>query len=156
MIGSSNNYVVFPVAELFINSRIQLIWQMNLTQKFSKKLKILREINNYTQEYVARVLDISQNAYSLIEKGTTKITLDRIEVLAELYKTSPSELININDNFYNNPTGVESQHSNIPPSLSSFEKRMYEQTISRLEIDIEKLYNLINQLASNMSKPEQA
>ncbi|WP_157977252.1 helix-turn-helix domain-containing protein [Taibaiella helva] len=129
---------------------------MNLTQKFSKKLKILREINNYTQEYVARVLDISQNAYSLIEKGTTKITLDRIEVLAELYKTSPSELININDNFYNNPTGVESQHSNIPPSLSSFEKRMYEQTISRLEIDIEKLYNLINQLASNMSKPEQA
>ncbi len=156
MIGSGNNDVVFPVAELFINSRIQLIWQMNLTQKFSKKLKILREINNYTQEYVARVLDISQNAYSLIEKGTTKITLDRIEVLAELYKTSPSELININDNFYNNPTGVESQHSNIPPSLSSFEKRMYEQTISRLEIDIEKLYNLINQLASNMSKPEQA
>lgn len=130
---------------------------MNLTQKFSKKLKILREINNYTQEYVARVLDISQNAYSLIEKGTTKITLDRIEVLAELYKTTPSELVNINDNFYTNPTGIgEGQHSNIPPNLSSFEKRMYEQTISRLEIDIEKLYNLINQLATNISKPEQA
>jgi len=124
---------------------------MNLTQKFSKKLKILREINNYTQEYVARVLDISQNAYSLIEKGTTKITLDRIEVLAELYKTTPSELISINDNFYTNPTGTpEVLHSNIPPSLSSFEKRMYEQTINRLEVDIEKLYNLINQLAANL------
>jgi transcriptional regulator with XRE-family HTH domain len=129
---------------------------MNLTQKFSKKLKILREINNYTQEYVARILDISQNAYSLIEKGTTKITLDRIEVLAELYKTSPSELISINDNFYHNPSGSsdDGHHSNIPPTLSSFEKRMYEQTISRLEIDIEKLYNLINQLATNMAKPE--
>ena len=129
---------------------------MNLTQKFSKKLKILREINNYTQEYVARVLDISQNAYSLIEKGTTKITLDRIEVLAELYKTTPSELVNINDNFYTNPAAGEAMHSNIPPNLSSFEKRMYEQTISRLEVDIEKLYNLINQLATNISKPEQA
>lgn len=128
---------------------------MNLTQKFSKKLKILREINNYTQEYVARILDISQNAYSLIEKGTTKITLDRIEVLAELYKTSPSELISINDNFYHNPNATDDgHHSNIPPTLSSFEKRMYEQTISRLEIDIEKLYNLINQLATNMAKPE--
>jgi transcriptional regulator with XRE-family HTH domain len=129
---------------------------MNLTQKFSKKLKILREINNYTQEYVARILDISQNAYSLIEKGTTKITLDRIEVLAELYKTSPSELISINDNFYHNPNAAadDGHHSNIPPSLSSFEKRMYEQTISRLEVDIEKLYNLINQLATNMAKPE--
>lgn len=128
---------------------------MNLTQKFSKKLKILREINNYTQEYVARILDISQNAYSLIEKGTTKITLDRIEVLAELYKTSPSELISINDNFYHNPNvSDDTHHSNIPPTLSSFEKRMYEQTISRLEVDIEKLYNLINQLATNMAKPE--
>lgn len=129
---------------------------MNLTQKFSKKLKILREINNYTQEYVARVLDISQNAYSLIEKGTTKITLDRIEVLAELYKTTPSELINISDNFYANAGTGEILHSNIPPNLSSFEKRMYEQTISRLEVDIEKLYNLINQLATNVNKPEKA
>jgi transcriptional regulator with XRE-family HTH domain len=123
---------------------------MNLTQKFSKKLKILREVNNYTQEYVARVLEISQNAYSLLEKGTTKITLDRIEVLAELYKTTPAELISVTENIYNgNTVATEMMHSNIPPTLSSFEKRMYEQTISRLEIDIEKLYNLINQLATN-------
>jgi transcriptional regulator with XRE-family HTH domain len=126
---------------------------MNLTQKFAKKLKILREINNYTQEYVASILDISQNAYSLIEKGTTKITLDRIEVLAELYKTTPSELVSFNDSFYNG-AGGDIPHSNLPPSLSSFEKRMYEQTINRLEVDIEKLYNLINQLATNISKPE--
>jgi transcriptional regulator with XRE-family HTH domain len=127
---------------------------MNLNQKFAKKLKILREINNYTQEYVASVLDISQNAYSLIEKGTTKITLDRIETLAELFKVTPSELISINDNFYAQALSREhppAVHSNTPPSLSSFEKRMYEQTIARLEVDIEKLYNLINQLASNMA-----
>lgn len=123
---------------------------MTLTQKFSKKLKILREVNNYTQEYVARVLDISQNAYSLLEKGTTKITLDRIEVLATLYNTTPAELVNVSDNIHNGiSVANEMMHSNVPPSLSSFEKRMYEQTISRLEIDIEKLYNLINQLATS-------
>lgn len=129
---------------------------MNLTQKFSKKLKILREVNNYTQEYVARVLEISQNAYSLLEKGTTKITLDRIEVLSELYKTTPAELISVTENIYNgNSVATEMMHSNIPPTLSSFEKRMYEQTISRLEIDIEKLYNLINQLAANKIQNEE-
>ena len=127
---------------------------MNLTQKFAKKLKILREINNYTQEYVATILDISQNAYSLIEKGTTKVTLDRIETLAELYKVTPSELVSFNDNFYGMPLSNDAvPHSNIPPSLSSFEKRMYEQTINRLEVDIEKLYNLINQLAANITRP---
>ena len=122
---------------------------MTLTQKFSKKLKILREVNNYTQEYVARVLDISQNAYSLLEKGTTKVTLDRIEVLANLYNITPAELVSVSENIHNgNSVANEMMHSNVPPNLSSFEKRMYEQTISRLEIDIEKLYNLINQLAT--------
>lgn len=127
---------------------------MNLTQKFAKKLKILREINNFTQEHVADVLNISQNAYSLIEKGTTKVSLDRIETFAELYNTTPAELISFNDNFYGmflNPENPTS-HSNVPPNLSSFEKKMYEQTISRLEIDVERLYNLINQLAANVSK----
>ncbi len=128
---------------------------MNLTQKFAKKLKILREVNNYTQEYVASVLDISQNAYSLIEKGTTKVTLDRIETLAQLYKVTPAELITLNDTIYGKAINYgETTHTNMPPTLSSFEKRMYEQTISRLEIDIEKLYNLINQLATNIGKPQ--
>ena len=128
---------------------------MNLTQKFAKKLKILREINNFTQEHVADVLNISQNAYSLIEKGTTKVSLDRLETFSELYNTTPTELISFNDNFYGmflnpeNPTA----HSNVPPNLTSFEKKMYEQTISRLEIDVERLYNLINQLAANVNKP---
>lgn len=121
---------------------------MNITQRFARKLKTIREINNYTQEYVAGILDISQNAYSLLEKGTTKVTLDRIEILAELYKTTPSDLVS--DNIL--PNSIES-HSNIPPALSTFEKRMYEQTIARLEIDIEKLYNLINQLTAKIAGP---
>lgn len=130
---------------------------MTLTQKFSKKLKILREVNNYTQEYVARVLDISQNAYSLLEKGTTKVTLDRIEVLANLYNITPAELVSVSENIYNgNSIANEMMHSNVPPTLSSFEKRMYEQTISRLEIDIEKLYNLINQLATTKTAANSA
>ncbi len=90
---------------------------MNITQRFARKLKTIREINNYTQEYAAGILDISQNAYSLLEKGTTKVTLDRIEILAELYKTTPSDLAS--DNIL--PNSIES-HSNIPPALSTFEK----------------------------------
>jgi transcriptional regulator with XRE-family HTH domain len=127
--------------------------KMSITQTCSRKLKILRESHDYTQEYVAEVLDISQNAYSLLEKGTTKITLDRLEKLAELYKMPPVELINENAISMDHVNGTEA-HSNFPPAMSSFEKKMYEQTISRLEIDIEKLYNLLHQLTTNMSNPQ--
>lgn len=37
-----------------------------------------REFRNYTQEYLAAKLGISQNAYSKIELGYTKITLERL------------------------------------------------------------------------------
>ncbi len=45
---------------------------MNITDICARKIKMLREANNYTQDYVANELDISQNAYSLIEKVLPK------------------------------------------------------------------------------------
>jgi transcriptional regulator with XRE-family HTH domain len=129
---------------------------MNITEICAKKIKNLRELNNYTQSYVADYLEISQNAYSLIEKGATKITLDRLEALAQLYKLSPAELINEEVMVYNlgNNDTVQSKHSNFPPSLSMLEKQMYQQTISRLEDNIQKLYGLIAQLTEKISVPQ--
>ena len=38
------------------------------------KIKNIRELKNLTQEYLAEKLDISQAAYSKMEKGDTKIS----------------------------------------------------------------------------------
>jgi transcriptional regulator with XRE-family HTH domain len=128
---------------------------MTLTEVCAKKLKNLREYNNYTQSYVADQLELSQNAYSLLEKGTTKITLDRLEELAQFYKTSPIALLNEEPAEYsvlaNSSTDNASKHSNYPPNLSVMEKRMYEQTINRLESNIEKLYDLITELTKKIT-----
>lgn len=47
-------------------------------------IRQLRENRNYTQEYLAAKLDISQNAYSKIELGYTKITVERLFQIAEI------------------------------------------------------------------------
>ncbi|MDB5030131.1 helix-turn-helix transcriptional regulator [Mucilaginibacter sp.] len=52
-----------------------------------------REFKNYSQEYMAYKLDISQNAYSKIELGYTKITLERLFQIAEVLDINVSELI---------------------------------------------------------------
>lgn len=53
-----------------------------------------REKLNYTQEYLAAKLGISQNAYSKIELGYTKITVERLFQIAEILETDLIELIN--------------------------------------------------------------
>jgi transcriptional regulator with XRE-family HTH domain len=54
-----------------------------------------REYRNYTQEYLAAKLKISQNAYSKIELGYTKITIERLFQIAAVLEFSVAELINI-------------------------------------------------------------
>ena len=50
---------------------------------------------NYTQEYLAAKLCISQNAYSKIELGYTKITVERLFQIAVILEADVHELINI-------------------------------------------------------------
>lgn len=52
-----------------------------------------REQQHYTQEYLAAKLHISQNAYSKIELGYTKITLERLFQIAEILGIDALDLI---------------------------------------------------------------
>lgn len=52
-----------------------------------------RESLNYTQEYLAAKLGISQNAYSKIELGYTKITVERLFQIAAILEADVHELI---------------------------------------------------------------
>jgi transcriptional regulator with XRE-family HTH domain len=56
-------------------------------------LRILRELNNYAQDYIAEVLGISQNTYSRLEKEPGRISADQARKLARLYKVSLEELL---------------------------------------------------------------
>ncbi|MDN3579566.1 helix-turn-helix domain-containing protein [Mucilaginibacter flavus] len=52
-----------------------------------------REQLNYTQEYLAAKLNISQNAYSKIELGYTKITVERLFQISGILEVDVHELI---------------------------------------------------------------
>lgn len=59
-------------------------------------IRLKREFRNYTQEYLAAKLDISQNAYSKIELGYTKITLERLFQIADVLEYDVYDFINFN------------------------------------------------------------
>ena len=59
------------------------------------KIRTKREKKNYTQEYLAYKLSISQNAYSKIELGYTKITLERLFQIAEILEIDVISLLHL-------------------------------------------------------------
>jgi transcriptional regulator with XRE-family HTH domain len=55
-------------------------------------IKKVRHFKNYSQDFIAAKLKISQNAYSKIELGYSKITLDRFFQIAAILGVEESEL----------------------------------------------------------------
>lgn len=62
-----------------------------MTPNIHEKLKLLRLQKKMSQLEVAEALLMSQNAYSLLETGKTKLDIERLYRIAEFYS------ININD-----------------------------------------------------------
>ncbi|MBN9386270.1 MAG: helix-turn-helix transcriptional regulator [Chitinophagaceae bacterium] len=58
-----------------------------------QKLRLLREFRNYSQEYIAEKLGITQHAYSRIENNLTKLTAERLGRLAAILNIPPLELL---------------------------------------------------------------
>lgn len=64
-------------------------------------IRKVREFRNYTQDYLAAKLGISQNAYSKIELGYSKITLDRLFHIALILEVEIMELLQFDAEKYN-------------------------------------------------------
>ena len=62
-----------------------------------KRLKDLREDNDFTQKKVANVLNISQQYYSEYEMGKRPIPVAHLISLSKLYKTSIDYIVGLTD-----------------------------------------------------------
>ena len=68
---------------------------ISLTELIAIQIRILRRTREYSQEYMALMLHISQNAYSRMENGKTPITLDRFYEVCQILQIKPSELLDM-------------------------------------------------------------
>lgn len=63
------------------------------TVRVAVKIRVLRRNREYSQEYMALLLNISQNAYSRLENGKTPITIDRLYQICTILQTNPTVLL---------------------------------------------------------------
>ena len=107
------------------------------------KLKQLRELKNYTQEYVATQLGLTTRAYSKIESGETQLTINRLNEISAILGIDPMEALGFDhQNIFNNCTqegNIGINHINIPDKLIE----QYEKRVHQLESEVMFLRALV-------------
>jgi transcriptional regulator with XRE-family HTH domain len=68
------------------------------TKAVAYNIRKIRELRDYSQDYLAAKLNISQNAYSKIELGYSDITLNRLFNISTILEVELIDLINLDSN----------------------------------------------------------
>jgi transcriptional regulator with XRE-family HTH domain len=113
------------------------------------KIRQIRELKGYSQEYVASKLGISQRAYSKIETNQTKIDWERITKIAELFEVDPIDMISFDDNLIFN-------NCNQSGKFETFINNMPERLIEQYEKRIEELSQEVHFLRRQIEKASQS
>jgi transcriptional regulator with XRE-family HTH domain len=107
-----------------------------MIQKPEIKLKTLREMKNFTQEYMAEQLGLTTRAYSKIESGETQLTINRLNEISAILGVDPMEALGFDhQNIFNNCTqegNIGINHINLPEKLIE----QYEKRIQQLESEV--------------------
>ena len=103
------------------------------------KLKQIRELKNFTQEYVAGKLNLSTRAYSKIETGETQLTINRLNEISKVLGIEPLEILGFDYkqvfNHCKQDGYIGINHINLPEKLV----QQYEETIQALKEQIQLL-----------------
>jgi transcriptional regulator with XRE-family HTH domain len=109
-----------------------------------EKIKKIRLQKGYSHEFMALELNISQVAYSKIEKNETKLTVDRLFKIAEVLETKIEDVLDIKaDKIYNQDLKDNSIWHQEIQNLHHDNKEVYEKLIASKDEQIALLTSLL-------------
>jgi len=108
-----------------------------MTSSIKNKIKSIRELKNYTQEYMADQLGVTQAGYSKIEKGKTILSYVKLVEIARILEVSVEDVISFDSQrYFNNVNKVRGNNNGsiqINSDNSATLKVLYEDKIKLLE-----------------------
>ena len=106
-----------------------------------EKIRKIRTLKGYSQEYISDKLKISQSAYSDIETNKSKLDIDRNKQIADILEIDFSDLISFNEgqifhnSFNENSKGFFYSEKMVFESFEN-ERQSYKDTINHLKEEI--------------------
>lgn len=104
--------------------------------EIGEKIKKMRELKNYKQDYMAQHLNITQAGYSKIESGQTDISFSKLNEISKILEVSVEDLISFDSQkFFNSFNNVKGNNNgNVFINMSNEDIRtLYESKINLLE-----------------------
>lgn len=105
-------------------------------QHLGDKIRKIRELKGYSQEYIAHSIGISQNAYSKLETGKTKLDFEKLSKIAVKLDIKPVNIITFDDHLICN-------NDIRPDNIEHFIDQILEKLMLQYESRIEHLENEI-------------
>lgn len=127
--------------------------------KTTEKIREQRENLNWSQEQMAEKLNLTANGYAKIERGETKLYLDRLEQIAQIFNVDitkllpDKELVIVCDNDTTIGDNSNSNSNNI--HLRSSNDSTLVKEIERLQAIIEQKDILLTEKDQRITEKEQ-
>jgi transcriptional regulator with XRE-family HTH domain len=113
---------------------------MLLSKKLGQNIRKIRELRNFTQQYMAENLQMTQGNYARLENEEIQMTEARLEKIASVLGCDPATIIEFTPEiFFSQKYRPEKQEPVIQFQISPELKRLYEDRIKSLEDTIMKL-----------------
>ncbi len=115
---------------------------------YGDKIRSIREMRGFSQEYLSQKLGIAQNSYSRIENNQTKLSSEMLEKLAKELGVSPIDILSNEPtiiNFYGANHGAQGSFGVIE-TFNAGQKELYEKIITGKEEEIARLQKIIDSL----------
>lgn len=117
-------------------------------KKITDNIFKIRISKGFSHEYMAERLQITQPAYSNIEKNRTKLTIDRIYKIAEILETSIEDILDLKTSALCNQSELMIDVNALPEreiqNLSNENKEVYVKLISAKDEQIALLKSMLN------------
>lgn len=110
-------------------------------------IRIMRESNGYSQEYVASKLDITQQAYSNIEKNPENATVKRLKQISTIFSVPVTSLIGESEHYIQQnfqQQGGQAATVIHVQGVPEHERQLYERLVDELKSEIELLKVLLD------------
>ncbi len=107
-----------------------------MKQDLGAKIRKIRTLKGYTQDYMATQLQVSQRAYSKLENNEIKLDWERISNISKILEIDPMELISFDDSLIFHNCQQSGKFNDINNNFPDELKQQYEDQIAHLKEEV--------------------
>ena len=118
------------------------------------KIRVMREINQWSQEEMAEKLAMSAIGYAKIERGQTNINIEKLKQIAQIFNIDMVDLIANQDKTFFFSIGDNNVNSHNLNSMDKFQLLLdaKDELLKQKDKEIEALKEIIALLKANVEK----